>query len=132
MRKFIETLQARREASKNEGGFSLIDVVITVAIIVALSVGGFVTYNGIVDNAKNAAVGAAADQVYTAAVIAENDGGFTLAEVQSNYNDSSSGIAVEITGTGATLKVEAGTDADNDGVIDTDPAAKFTASRGAA
>ena len=128
MRKFIESLKARREASKNEGGFSLIDVVITVAIIVALSVGGFVTYNGIVDNAKNAAVGAAADQVYTAAVVAQNDGvleGETQAEeftkLQAEYNASSSGVSVTITGEGDTLSVKADNDKDS----------SITATRGA-
>lgn len=92
MRKFIETLQARREASKNEGGFSLIDVVITVAIIVALSVGGFVTYSGIVENAKSAAAGAAADQVYTAVAVSNADGSDAgVADVVKEYNDSANG-----------------------------------------
>lgn len=106
MRKFIESLKARREASKNEGGFSLIDVVITVAIIVALSVGGFVTYSGIVDNAKSAATAAAADQVYTAAALFQNDGyvnvdgeaSTTLQAIEDDYNASANGITVEIGG----------------------------------
>lgn len=112
MRKFIESLKARREASKNEGGFSLIDVVITVAIIVALSVGGFVTYNGIVDNAKQAATSAAADQVFTAVVVASSDGGIgTVAEVVADYNGSNT--AEENEGIFVTF-----TDVDTDGILD--------------
>ena len=38
-----------------EGGFSLVDVVVSVAIMVALSVGGFVAYTGLVNSAKEAA-----------------------------------------------------------------------------
>ena len=109
MRNFIDSLKARRDAAKNEGGFSLIDVVVTVAIIVALSVGGFVTYAGIVDNAKKAAVAGAADQVYTAAVVAENDSDplTTPASVVSSYNGSTDDIEVSVTGAGATLNVQA-------------------------
>lgn len=75
MKKISETFKARRAAKlQAEDGFSLIDVVVTVAIIVALSVGGFIAYNGIVGNAQDAAVKGAADQVYTAAVTAYNSG----------------------------------------------------------
>lgn len=38
-----------------ESGFSLVDVVVSVAIMVALSVGGFVAYTGLVNSAKEAA-----------------------------------------------------------------------------
>lgn len=104
MRTFIDSLKARRDAAKNEGGFSLIDVVVTVAIIVALSVGGFVTYAGIVDNAKSAATASAADQVYTAAIVAENDTDplTTPTSVVSAYNTSANGqitVYVDTTGT---------------------------------
>lgn len=92
MRNFIDSLKARRDAAKNEGGFSLIDVVVTVAIIVALSVGGFVTYTGIVDNAKKAATASAADQVYTAIAVDGVDGvGGVAANAQTiaeGYNTS--------------------------------------------
>lgn len=97
MRNFIDSLKARRDAAKNEGGFSLIDVVVTVAIIVALSVGGFVSYSGIVENAKAAATASAADQVYTAVAVNANDGG--LADPTETYNNSSSSITVVTDGT---------------------------------
>lgn len=92
--------------SIKEDGFSLIDVVVTVAIIVALSVGGFIAYTGIVDNAKNAALSAAADQGYTAALVAINNGdvnnGSALQDlkeaVEFPYNETAadSGIRLNI------------------------------------
>jgi len=96
MRKFIDSLNARK-AAKDESGFSLIDVVVTVAIIVALSVGGFVSYSGIVDNAKAAATTSAADQVYTAVAVNANDGG--IGDPVKAYNDSSDAIKVFTDGT---------------------------------
>lgn len=105
MRTFIDSLKARKAAA-SEGGFSLIDVVVTVAIIVALSVGGFIAYTGLVNQAKVAAVGAAADQVYTAALVQTNDGGIgTLDDIEQKFNASSNGIDVDIipaSGTGPT------------------------------
>ncbi len=130
MRKFIEA----RKAAKTEGGFSLIDVVVTVAIIVALSVGGFVAYNGLIDSAKKAAVAGAADQVYTAVIVAENDTdpktvpdssvagvpADAVGVVQS-YNDSNTDITVTATKVGNEWSVTATNDA----------APTITATRGA-
>lgn len=99
LKKISETLKK----NKNEDGFSLIDVVVTVAIVVALSVGGFIAYNGIVGNAQQAAVDGAADQVYTAAMVKYNSGGATdmlereVGEVVSAYKgDDTSGIQVSV------------------------------------
>lgn len=92
MRNFIDSLKARRDAAKNEGGFSLIDVVVTVAIIVALSVGGFVAYTGIVDNAKKAATASAADQVYTAVAVDGVEGTAANAtKIAADYTTSANG-----------------------------------------
>lgn len=81
---------------RSENGFSLIDVVVTVAIIVALSVGGFVSYSGIVDHAKQAAVDYAASNVYKAAVVYENDSdsSTTACSAVDEYNESTDGISV--------------------------------------
>lgn len=83
---------------RSEKGFSLIDVVVTVAIIVALSVGGFVSYSGIVDHTKQAAVDYSASNVYKAAVVYENDGdsATTACSAVDEYNESSEGITVEL------------------------------------
>lgn len=86
-----------RLKSRDEG-FSLIDVVVTVAIIVALSVGGFVSYNGIVNNAKQGAVDYAASNVYRSAVVMENDGDddTDACTAVDRYNGTSEGIAVSL------------------------------------
>lgn len=104
MRNFIDSLKARRDAAKNEGGFSLIDVVVTVAIIVALSVGGFVTYSGIVDNAKSAATASAADQVYTALTV-QNSGAADpdMADPIIAYNESAKGEITVVEGEGVNI-----------------------------
>lgn len=83
---------------RSENGFSLIDVVVTVAIIVALSVGGFVSYTGIVGNAKQAAVDYAASNVYKAAVVYENDSdsASNACTAVDEFNKSSEGITVNL------------------------------------
>lgn len=121
MKKISETFKARRAAKlQAEDGFSLIDVVVTVAIVVALSVGGFIAYNGIVGNAQEAAVKGAADQVYTAAVTAYNSGGADAAledaveKVVTDYNGDGSGtIQVNAALVGGEISVWA-VDADHD------------------
>lgn len=103
MKNFIASLENKRAAAKDESGFSLIDVVVTVAIIVALSVGGFVAYSGIVTQAKAAGVSSAADQVRTAMVVADNDSdpATTHATVLASYNGSASTGSATVTETGA-------------------------------
>lgn len=95
----MDSLKNRLSAlRRSENGFSLIDVVVTVAIIVALSVGGFVSYNGIVNNAKQAAVDYAASNVYKAAVVYENDSdsASNACSAVDEFNTSSEGITVEL------------------------------------
>lgn len=94
----MNSLLKRLESQRNERGFSLIDVVITVAIIVALSVGGFVVYNGIVDNTKQGAVDYAASNTYKAALAYESDGmdDTTACSAVNEYNASSTGIEVQL------------------------------------
>lgn len=95
----MDSLRNRLSAlRRSENGFSLIDVVVTVAIIVALSVGGFVSYSGIVDHAKKAAVDYAASNVYKAAVVYENDSdsATTACSAVDEYNESADGITVEL------------------------------------
>ena len=103
----LKTMRANR-LGKNESGFSLIDVVVTVAIIVAISVGGFIAYNGIVNHAKQGAVQFAATNVYRAALAYENDGddGTNACTAIDEYNNTSTGIDV-------TLLVPNGADEDN-------------------
>lgn len=83
---------------KNEQGFSLIDVVVTVAIIVALSVGGFVAYNGLINSAKQGAVDYAASNVYKAALVYESDtnSDTDACSAVDEYNNSSKEIRVQL------------------------------------
>lgn len=79
MKNVIELIKARREAAKNDG-FSLLELVVAVGILLVLTVGGLLAYNGITDNARQAAVESAASEIYTAAVAYEATGESTGAE----------------------------------------------------
>ncbi len=83
---------------RNERGFSLIDVVVTVAIIVALSVGGFVAYNGLVNSAKQGAVDFAASNVYKSALVYESDvdPATNACSAVDEYNGNSAEIKVQL------------------------------------
>lgn len=96
MNRFTERISKLRE--RDNRGFSLIDVVVTVAIIVALSIGGFVGYGAIVNNAKQGAVDYAATNVYRSAVVFENDGddSTNACTAVDRYNSTSEGIAVSL------------------------------------
>lgn len=59
---------------KGDGGFSLLELVVAVGIILVLTVGGLVAYAGITKNSKQAAVNSAVDSVYTATIAYLNDG----------------------------------------------------------
>lgn len=127
IKKISETFKNR-----NEDGFSLIDVVVTVAIIVALSVGGFIAYNGIVGNAQQAAVDGAADQVYTAAMVAYNSGDAD-ADLERKVNDLVSAYNETEDGKARTITVSANFDnveGDEFTITATDSAHGKTATRG--
>jgi Tfp pilus assembly protein PilE len=89
---------AEDRAVTDEAGFSLIDVVVTVAIIIALSVGGFFAYNGLVEQAKQATVDYAAEQVYRSAAVYENDSDpvSNACSAVDEYNANSEGIKVSV------------------------------------
>lgn len=72
MKNVIEFVKARREAAKNDG-FSLLELVVAVGILLVLTVGGLLAYNGITNNARQAAVDSAASEIYTAASAYEAD-----------------------------------------------------------
>lgn len=60
--------------TRNEEGFSLLELVVAVGILLVLTVGGLLAYNGITKNARVAAVQSAADEVYTGAVAYDSNG----------------------------------------------------------
>lgn len=67
-------VKARKNiAERAEDGFSLLELVVAVGILLVLTVGGLLAYNGITDNARTAAVDSAASEVYTSAAAYEAD-----------------------------------------------------------
>lgn len=58
----------------NDDGFSLLELVVAVGILLILTVGGLLAYNGLTRNARVAAVQSAADEVLTGAVAADVQG----------------------------------------------------------
>lgn len=69
----IVKLAKDRFENAKDAGFSLIELVVAISIMLILSVGGLLAYTGITKNAKKAAVDAAASDVFTAALAYEND-----------------------------------------------------------
>lgn len=81
-----------------ELGFSMLEAVVVVGVLLALAVGGFLAYGQITQNAKKASVENAAATVYTAALAAESDGDSNTSadKVISDYNSSQDKIKVVI------------------------------------
>lgn len=69
----------------SDSGFSLLELVVAVGILLVLTVGGLLAYNGITRNARVAAVQSAASEVYTGAVAYDSNGqDYKLAEGEWN------------------------------------------------
>lgn len=77
-------------------GFSMLEAVVVVGVLLALAVSGFIAYGSITANAKKASVESAAASVYTAALAANMDGdaSTTLANVITDFNASQTAIVV--------------------------------------
>lgn len=75
----------------NEDGFSLLELVVAVGILLILTVGGLLAYNGITDNARKAAVDKAASEVLTGAIAYDTDTnpGQDYEDAVKEWNDSS-------------------------------------------
>lgn len=82
----------------HDNGFSLLEVVVAVSIMLILAVVGTLGYQGYQDNARDAAVETAAQQVYTAGLANLNSpNGDELSKVASDYTNSADGITTTIT-----------------------------------
>jgi surface protein len=57
-----------------ETGFSMLEAVVVVGVLLALAIAGFFAYGAITQNAKKAAIKDAADKVHTAVLVADTDG----------------------------------------------------------
>lgn len=71
---FIKARPRFREPYRLETGFSMLEAVVVVGVLLALAVGGFISYGTITESAKKAAVKSAASSVHTAVVVASVDG----------------------------------------------------------
>lgn len=111
----LERMQARKNELAEEDGFTLMEVVLTVAIVLILSIGGFLAYNGIQDNARESTAQSVATQLVTGIVAADAtevttaDREAAAAEVIAEYENeaveynitaSDSGIEVKTQHTG--------------------------------
>lgn len=64
--------QEKRELS--EDGFSLLELVVAIGILLVLTVGGLIGYSAITNNAKDAAVQSAVSEIATSAAVKEANG----------------------------------------------------------
>lgn len=99
--KMIQPINKYR-ASLKEAGFSMLEAVVVVGVLLALAVGGFLAYGQITTNAKKASVESAASSVYTAALsaVADGDASTSAQKVQDDFNNSQNEIKITITGAG--------------------------------
>lgn len=85
-------------AEKNEDGFSLIELVVAIGVILVLTVGGLIGYSKITDNSRQAAVEKAASEVATAAMVYDANGKNVLEDEHNpakEWNASASDNSVE-------------------------------------
>lgn len=92
-----------------ETGFTMLEAVVVIGVLLALAVGGFLSYGPIVQNAKTAAVKSAASSVFTAILVAQVDGdpSTTATGVVNDYNNSNSRFRAEIREAGTVAVVAA-------------------------
>lgn len=87
----MNRLVSRKEnAEKNENGFSLLELVVAIGILLVLTVGGLIGYAQITDNARGAAQESAASEIATEVMVKINDGGLDgagITKLVGDYND---------------------------------------------
>lgn len=84
--------------SRDGSGFSMLEAVVVVGVLLALAAGGLFAYGPIAENAKIAKAKSAASEVYTAVMVSLVDGDTTTnaQSVVDAYNSSQDKIKVEI------------------------------------
>jgi type II secretory pathway pseudopilin PulG len=94
MRRTVHDLKNSRDGS----GFSMLEAVVVVGVLLALAVGGFLSYGQITENAKIAKVKSTASEVYTAVMVSHIDGDSTTSasKVIREFNNSNDKIRVSI------------------------------------
>lgn len=104
----------KRSKSKDEG-FSLLELVISVGVLLTLTVGGLLAYNGIIDSARQAAVNSAAETVYNRAMTYETDNKpeTTIQTAVDEWNESSGILPDQV----AVANIVAGIGVNNEKII---------------
>lgn len=80
---------------KNESGFTLIEMVVAVGVLLALSVGGFLAYSGHQHRAKVAVTEAAAQEVYNGGRLAQEQGQ-AATTARDEFNATTDAITTDI------------------------------------
>jgi photosystem II stability/assembly factor-like uncharacterized protein/Tfp pilus assembly protein PilE len=91
-------LRSLKKKTRLATGFSMLEAVVVVGVLLALAVGGFFAYGPITKNAKIAKVKSAVSDVYTAVAVAQIDGDPTTSatDVIAAYNASNDKIKFSI------------------------------------
>lgn len=95
----VELLRHERLALRRlETGFSMLEAIVVVGVLLALAVGGFLSYGPIIENAKIAKAKSAASEVYTAVMVAQIDGDLSTeaTTIVAQYNASNPDYKAEI------------------------------------
>lgn len=79
-------------------GFSMLEAVVVVGVLLALAISGFIAYGPITENAKIAKVKSAASEIHTGVLVASSDGDINTRpdDVIKDWNSSTDKIKVEI------------------------------------
>lgn len=99
LRQGVNSLPSRMfKAPKLETGFTMLEAVVVVGVLLALAIGGFLSYGPITENAKIAKLKSTAAEVYTAAQASNADGDPSTnpQDIIDTYNASTNKIHVEI------------------------------------
>lgn len=82
----------------NDDGFSLLELVTAVGILLILSVVGVSSYKAIQNNSRQSAINKAADEVYDKAfsTLVDGDASTNPSQVQDEYNNSSQNVKVSV------------------------------------
>ena len=81
---------------KKKGGFTLVELIIVIAILAILSTGAIAGYSRYIQNANNTAVEAVLSDIYTAAVLANADKGAVTVTIEEDGSD----LKITVTGVG--------------------------------
>lgn len=85
---------------KKNGGFTLVELIIVIAILAILSTGAIAGYSRYIQNANNTAIEAVLSDISTSAVLANAQAG-AVAEIEVVKSGSNLQITVETNGTAA-------------------------------